>query len=115
MDDEDGKHETIESLVIAFDKAKPFNKIFLNYCICGKEYMNKNNYLNYDLFLPKYTKAGTPFGPILKDPAKSKVLVFDADVHIKKKKTSEVTEFGDGPGDDPDAGGPGTGPAEFEL
>jgi len=115
LDEQDGKHATIESLFKAFVTAAKYKNIFLEFCLAGKEYLNKNSYTNYDLFLPRYTKSGSPFGPVLKDPKKSKVVIFDPAVHIKKRKASEVTEFSDGPGDAPDAGTPGNGPQEFQL
>jgi hypothetical protein len=116
LDEQDGKHATIESLFNAFVAAGKYKNVFLEFCLAGKEYMSKNNYTNYDLFLPRYTKQGAPFGPVMKDPKKSKVVVFDSATHIKKKKSSEVTEFADGPGDvASDAGGPGEGPSEFQL
>lgn len=84
--DQDGKHDTIESLFKAFAKDKPFAGKELEFCICGKEYTNNKGYTDYELFLPKYTKAGAPFG-------KTKVLVFNEAEHIKKKKIDTVNEF----------------------
>jgi len=85
LDSQDNKHETIESLVKAFNKEKPFKDILLDFCLCGKEYMNKNNFINYELFLPKFSKVGSPFAAI-KAGAVSKVIVFNVDDHIKRKK-----------------------------
>lgn len=85
--DQNGKHETIQSLFKQFDKDKPFKGVVLNYCLCGKEYVDKNGYNNYDLFLPKYSKAGAPYGT-------NRVLAFNEAEHIKRKKNESVTEFG---------------------
>lgn len=84
--DQDGKHDTIESLFKAFDKEKPFKDKEIYFCVCGKEYTKKNGYTDYDLFLPKYNKAGAPYG-------KSKVLTFNEAEHIKKQKADSVNEF----------------------
>lgn len=97
LEDQDGKHDDIQSLVNAFDKEKPFKDIFLNYCICGKEYQNKKNYTNYDLYLPRFTKIAGPFAPKT-DKSKLKVITFDESKHITKRKSSEtVSEFGGAP------------------
>lgn len=99
LDDQDNKHDTIESLVAAFNKAKPFKDIFLDFCICGKEYTNKNNFTSYELFLPKFNKTGVPFAAILseeevKKGKTSKIVIFKAEDHIKKKKVdATVSSF----------------------
>lgn len=82
---QDGKHETIESLINAFNMDKPYGENTTEFCIAGKEYTNKNGYTDYDLFLPKYTKAGAAFG--------SKVVKFNPTEHIKKQKVDTVNEF----------------------
>ena len=85
--DQDDKHETIESLFLAFDQEKPYKDKVIDYCICGKEYTNKGGYSDFELFLPKYNKTGAPFGT-------SKVQVFNETDHVKKKKAEPVNEFG---------------------
>lgn len=82
---QDGKHETIESLVNALNMDKPYGEKAIEFCIAGKEYTNKNGYTDYDLFLPKYSKAGAAFG--------TKVVTFNPEEHIKKKKVDAVSEF----------------------
>lgn len=89
---QDEKHETIESLVAAFNAEAPFKDIFLEYCIGGKEYQNKQGYTQYDLFLPKFSKAGTPFQA--KGTTPNKLIVFKESEHIRKSKVAPVTEFG---------------------
>jgi hypothetical protein len=100
---EDGKHDTIESLFKQFDKDKPFKGVVLDYCFGGKEYVDKNGYNNYDLFLPKYSKAGPAYGV-------SRVVTFNEAEHIKKKKTESVSEFGS---DDNTISGPAS--SDFQL
>lgn len=85
--DQDGKHATIESLINALNKERPFKGKTIDFCLAGKEYTNKNGYIAYDMFLPKFSKAGAPFGT-------SKVAVFNESEHIRKKKVETVSEFG---------------------
>ena len=89
LDAQDNKHETIESLITAFDKEMPYKDIFMEYCIAGKEYLNKGGYSAYNLFLPKFTKDKVPFSKDI-----SKVISFKEEEHIIKKKNDTVTEFG---------------------
>lgn len=99
---QDDKHDTIESLVEKFNEDKPFKGIAMEYCIAGKEYTNKNNYTAYDLFLPKFSKEGSPFG-------KTRVAKFNPDTHIRRKKVEPVNEFGS------DDAIPGAASADFQL
>jgi hypothetical protein len=103
LDAQDDKHDTIESLIAAFSKDRPFKEKFIDFCIGGKEYTNRNGYTAYDLFLPKYSKAGAAYG--------TKVVTFDPIDHIKKKKTEEISEFESG--EDINLGGPAG--ADFSL
>lgn len=94
MDSQNDKHPTIESLVQAFNKDKPFQGKFLRFCLGGKEYMNKEGYPNYELFLPKFSKTGVPFES--EKIVVSKLLKFNEAEHIKKKKVESVDSFGGG-------------------
>jgi hypothetical protein len=97
--DQDGKHATIESLISALNKEKPFTGVAVDFCVGGKEYTNKNGYTAYDLFLPKFSKSGAAFG-------KSKVASFNEAEHIRRKKVETVSEFGNDSN---------SGSADFEL
>ena len=90
---EDGKHETIESLVMHMNEQAPFKDVYLNVCLGGKEYTNKQGYINYDLFLPKFSKQGIPFESGTTDAAASRVSKFDPTKHIVVKKVKEVESF----------------------
>ena len=92
LDNEDGKHPTIESIISAFNTAQPFKDKFLNYCVGGKEYKDKKGYTKYDLFLPKFSKSGIPFEIIEAKP--SKLVIYNETDHLRKAKVNEVTEFG---------------------
>lgn len=91
MTAQDEKHATIESLVEAFILDAPFKGIDINFCIGGKEYLDKSGYIKHDLFLPKFSKAGVPFE--LTGVAASKLVPFNEATHIVKKKASTVTNF----------------------
>lgn len=104
LESQDDKHDTIESLVAAFNKDLPFKSKFIDFCIGGKEYTNRNGYTAHDLFLPKYSKAGPAYG--------AKVVTFDPLEHIRKKKTEEVSEF-ESSSDDINLTGPAS--ADFSL
>jgi hypothetical protein len=83
---QNGKHETVESLIEQFNKDKPSGDNTAEFCLAGKEYTNKGGYPDFDLFLPKYSKDGPAFG--------KKAVVFNPETHIKKKKEDvAVTEF----------------------
>jgi hypothetical protein len=92
LEDQDNKHDTIESLVAAFNTEQPFKDKYLNYCIGGKEYKDKNGYTKYDLFLPKFSRNGVPFEPVNAKP--SKILKYNDADHLRKAKVTEVQEFG---------------------
>ena len=82
--------DTIEEFVEAA-KEVICNDIFLNYCIAGKEYRNKEDYIAYDLYLPKTESKKYP---VTNNP--STVLAFNEAKHVlpeKKKVTSTVSEF----------------------
>lgn len=92
LDQQDGKHATIESLFEAFDNEKLFANKELNVCIGGKEYLNKEGYTNFDLFFPRAGKQGVPFEAVGKKI--SKVATFDDKEHVRRKSVEEVKSFG---------------------
>lgn len=86
---QDNLHDTIEDLIIAFNKTAPFKDIYLDFCIAGKEYVGKTGYTNYDMHLPKSDKGKFSFGTA------DKVTVYDEKLHLKKTEVKEVKNFGD--------------------
>jgi len=85
----DDKHETIESYINAFNSDQPFENKYIHFCLAGKEYTNKGGYKAYDLFLPNFSKEGSPFGAV-----ESGVITFDESKHVIKPKEKKVQEFG---------------------
>jgi hypothetical protein len=113
----DKKFETIEDLVEAFNKAKPFDGVWVNWCIGGRQYTKQNGYKGWDLHLPKFSADGVPFESV--DAINKRILTFDKDDHTEISKPKPVDEFGDGAdlAADGDDGGlpPMADSPEFEL
>lgn len=93
--------------VFAFVKSA--NKIlsgddtYINTCIAGKEWENKEGYINYDLFLPRMSKDGIPIESFNVDSESSRLFTFNREDHVKalvKKKTVEQFEPAKSSGDD---------------
>jgi hypothetical protein len=84
---QDGKHETIEDFVNAFNKSAPFKDKYIEFCIAGKEYENKSGYTNYDMWLPKAENKTYAYG--------TNVMPYDETKHLKKIEVKDVQAFGD--------------------
>lgn len=102
----DGRFETIEDMVNAFNTEAPWKDKWMNVCLAGKEY-TKEGYTNHALHLPKFSKSGAPFEKAGATP--SKVVKFNPSEHIKKKAVTNVDNFGGA-----ESGGIHTG-GNFEL
>jgi hypothetical protein len=89
--DQDGKHDTIEDFIEAFNKTAPIKDKYLEFCVAGKEYEGKTGYTNYDMWLPKAENKKYAFGEV----EEGKVITFDESKHLKKLETKEVKNFGD--------------------
>ena len=88
---QDNKHDTIEEFVEAFNNDKPFEGIYLDFCIAGKEYENKNGYTNYDMWLPKGSKQGYAYA----EKDSDRVMTYSESDHLKKLEVNKVESFGD--------------------
>jgi hypothetical protein len=80
--------DTIESFMTECDKLFGSSKL-INMCIGGREWENKEGYVNNDLFLPRISKDGIAMEAL--DKENSRLLKFDRAVHVKalvKKDTS---------------------------
>jgi hypothetical protein len=95
FDAQDGKHDTIEQFVEQFDKDKPFADKKLRICIAGREYQNKQGYINYDLYIGKGGRGTYGYESEQVPENLSKMVKFNAETHIKKstKKADTVTSF----------------------
>lgn len=91
---QNNKHNTIHEFVDAFNRDKVATDIYLDFCIAGKEYENKNGYIAYNLFLPKNKQGTYVFAAV----NSKKVMNFDENEHIiKTSKPTDipVVNFGD--------------------
>ena len=93
FDDQDDKHDTIEELITALDKDKPFKDKPMNFCLCAREYQKANTYIGLDLFLPKFSKEGIPYEEVTASP--SRILQFDAndEKHLERVAPATAEEF----------------------
>jgi hypothetical protein len=89
--EQDGKHDTIEDFVDAFNASAPIKDKYLEFCVAGREYEGKTGYTNYDMWLPKSENRKYSFGEI----EEGKVITFDESKHLKKLETKDVKSFGD--------------------
>jgi len=89
--EQDGKHDTIEDFIDAFNASAPIKDKYLEFCVAGREYEGKTGYTNYDMWLPKSENRKYSFGEI----EEGKVITFDESKHLKKLETKEVKSFGD--------------------
>jgi len=105
---QDNLHDTVDDLIKAFNETADFQNRYLDFCVSGKEYLNKSGYTNFDLFLPKSEKGKYAFG----EPDSGKVLTYDSNVHLIKAKVNDVVGFGD---DDDDLSIPTKTSSDFSL
>ncbi len=86
--------ETIEEFMVECNKLFS-NSGFFNACVGGREWENKEGYVNYDLFLPRMSKDGIPLEAVGKD--NSRLLTFSKEDHVRELKnkstSSNVSSF----------------------
>jgi hypothetical protein len=65
---------------------KIFNnsKTYINACVAGREWENKDGYINLDLYLPRLSKDGVPLENL--EVETSRLLKFNSDSHIRRLK-----------------------------
>jgi len=116
FDKVDGKYDTIEEFVDAFNIEKPYAGKFFNFCVAGKEFERNNGYIGFDLFLPKLSRGTVAFQG---DDAKvNKVIAYNEAEMLTKLAPKEINSFGaDGDVEDATAEvfGEGDTPPEFDL
>jgi hypothetical protein len=105
--EQDGKHETIEEFIDAFNKTAPITDKYLEFCVAGKEYLNKGGYTTYDMWLPKAENRKYAFGEV----EGGKVIPYEESKYLKKLEVKDVNNFG---GDDEFSKG-GTTSSDFSL
>jgi hypothetical protein len=105
FDKQDGQHETIQSFVEQFDTDQPFAGKKLNVCISGRQYKNKEGYMNWDLFFPKFSNKEIPFESATVNPAASKICKFNENLHVKYAKEKEESSTTSAPANSAARGG----------
>ncbi len=106
--EQDGKHESIEDFVEAFNATAPIKDKYLEFCVAGKEYLNKSGYTTYDMWLPKAENRKYAFG----ETEGGKVISYEESKHLKKLEVKEVNNFG---GDDDDFSMGSQASSDFSL
>jgi len=91
MQAQHNKHNTIEDFVEAFNATAPIKDKYLEFCVAGKEYVGKTGYTNYDLWLPKAENSKYAISEV----EAGKVLIYNADKHLKKLEVNNVQSFGE--------------------
>jgi len=105
---QDGKHDTIDDFINAFNKTAKFQDIYIDFCVAGKEYVGKTGYTNYDMYLPKAERGTYAFG----EADSSKVITYNEATHLKRAEVKEVNKFGD---DDDNLSIPSKTSSDFSL
>jgi hypothetical protein len=77
---------TIEDFMVECNKLFS-NSEFFNACIGGREWENKDGYINLDLFLPRMSKDGIPLEAVNKE--NSRLLTFNENEHVRKIQKKE--------------------------
>lgn len=96
LESQENQHETIEDFYGQLNKDKVFDELWFRACIGGKEYLNKEGYTNYNLFLAKFTGTKVPLELDSVPEESSKLIKFDEATHIiKKKAPATVESFGE--------------------
>ena len=113
LEENDNVFATIEEFIIGFNNDKPFKGVYMSFCIAGREYMNKQGYMNHDLFLPRAGKGQLNMQNVSAETVK--VMVFNEEQHIKKAKSESVTSFSSGSDDDLDVPTTSKVSADFNL
>lgn len=116
FDDADGKHDTIEEFVEAFNKSKVYEGKWYKFCVAGKEFERNNGYTGYDLFFPKLQRGTVAFEA--EDAKISKVIAYNEADMLQKLEPKEVKEFSEEDAEEtdfPEGGAELEGAPEFDL
>lgn len=92
-----GKYDTIEEWVEAFNNDMPYKDKYLDLCIAGEQYFNKEGKLKTGLYFAKYEKDGTKYINAYKSLTNPKKIVqYDEAKHFKKVEAPVVDNFDTG-------------------
>ena len=79
---------TIEEFMDSADKVLS-GDTFINACIGGREWENKEGYVNYDLFLPRNSRDGVALEAL--DTENSRLFKFSKEEHVRELKKTQTT------------------------
>lgn len=80
--------DTIEEFMVSANKLLS-GDTYINTCVGGREWENKEGYINYDLFLPRNSKDGVCMESI--DTENSRLYKFSKEDHVRELKKSQNT------------------------
>jgi len=110
FDAQDKKHDLIEDFIDAMNADEIFKGKLFYACVAGKQYTNKTGYVNYDLYLPPFTREGKALSILEKN-----VTVFDPKVHILETAGASGTKVDIDNSDDLAEASTTAGDNDFEL
>jgi hypothetical protein len=80
--------DTIEEFMKSADSVLS-GDTFINACVGGREWENKEGYINYDLFLPRNSKDGVSLEAL--DVENSRLYKFSKEDHVRELKKTQTT------------------------
>jgi hypothetical protein len=81
--------DTIEDFMVSADKLLS-GDTYINACIGGREWENKEGYINYDLYLPRNSKDGVSLEAL--DTDNSRLYSFSKEEHVRELKKKTPTD-----------------------
>jgi hypothetical protein len=92
--DAHGKYDTIQEWVDAFNADMPYKDKYLDFCIAGDEYINKEGKMRTTLYLPKPQKIDNQWQiPYKALTSQKPLLQFDEATHFKRAQNEPVEGF----------------------
>lgn len=79
--------DTIEEFMVSANKVLS-GDTYVNVCVGGREWENKEGYVNYDLFLPRNSKDGVAIEAI--NVSNSKLYSFSRSEHVKELNKPQI-------------------------
>jgi hypothetical protein len=80
--------DTIEEFMKSADSVLS-GDTFINACVGGREWENKEGYVNYDLFLPRNSRDGVSLEAL--DVENSRLYKFSKEDHVRELKKTQTT------------------------
>lgn len=81
--------DTIENFMVSANEILS-GDTYINACVAGREWENKEGYINYDLYLPRNSKDGVSLEAL--DTDNSRLYTFSREEHVRVLKKKTPTE-----------------------